>query len=230
MAVYQLDEEYLGFPDPNEADDDGLLAVGGDFSPERVLLALINGIFPWPNDFDELSWFSPDPRFVVFPEKAKISKSLRRSCKRFTVKMNTNFEAVIRRCSNIKRKGQRGTWITNGIIESYTKLHNYGYGYSFETYQDEKLVGGLYGNLVGKVFMGESMFHEVTDAGKVAFCALIAFCLERGVKVIDSQVHTDLLESLGGEHISREEYLSLLDQYIENPFVSNDKDSSKGED
>lgn len=218
MAVYQLLEDYLVFPDPNEADEDGLVAVGGDLSPERVLLALSEGIFPWPTNYEEHLWFSLDPRFVVFLEKAHISKSLRRSCRNFTIKMNTNFDAVIRRCASIKREGEDGTWITEGIINAYTKLHEYGYGYSFEAYQDEKLVGGLYGNLLGKVFMGESMFHEVTDAGKVAFCGLVNFCLQNGIKVIDCQQHTALLESLGGEEIPRTEYLKLLKEYGENPF------------
>ncbi len=219
MAIYELLNDYLGFPDPNEAEEDGLIAVGGDFSPERVLMALTHGIFPWPSGDLELLWFSPDPRFVVFPEKAHISKSLRRSCRNFTVKTNANFEAVIRRCASISRNGQDGTWITENIVSAYTKLHEYGYAYSFEAYQDEKLVGGLYGTLLGKVFMGESMFHEVTDAGKVAFCALVAFCLKNDVKVIDCQQHTALLESLGGEDVSRKDFLELLEKYGENPFT-----------
>ncbi len=218
MAVYELPNDCLWFPDPNEADDDGLVAVGGDFSPERVLLALCSGIFPWPCDSMELLWFSLDPRFVVFPEKAHISKSLRHSCRKFTVKINANFEAVIRRCSTIERADQDGSWITEGIISAYTKLHEYGYGYSFETYHDDKLVGGLYGNLIGKVFMGESMFHEETDAGKVAFCALVDFCLKNGVVLIDCQQKTQLLESLGGESITRVEYLKLLKEYGDFPF------------
>ncbi|MBO7134353.1 MAG: leucyl/phenylalanyl-tRNA--protein transferase [Bacteroidales bacterium] len=222
MAVYKLLEEYLWFPDPNEADEEGLVAVGGDFSPERVLLALCSGIFPWPCDEMELLWFSLDPRFVVFPEKAHISKSLRRSCRNFTVRVNSNFEAVIRRCASVERAGQEGTWITENIISAYTKLHDYGYGYSFETYQGDKLVGGLYGNLIGRVFTGESMFHEVTDAGKVAFCALVDFCLKNDVVVIDCQQKTDLLASLGGEEIPRAEYLNLLKTYGVFPFVEHD--------
>ena len=218
MSLYRLSEDYLWFPDPNEADEDGLVAIGGDFSPERVLLAICSGIFPWPCKTMELLWFSLDPRFVLFPEKAHISKSLRRSCRNFTVKINTNFEGVIRRCSTIKRADQNGTWITEGIISAYTELHKYGYGYSFETYQGDKLVGGLYGNLIGKVFSGESMFHEVTDAGKVAFCALVDFCIKNGIVVIDCQQKTTLLESLGGEAIPRNEYLKILKEYGEFPF------------
>jgi len=227
MAVYKLSEDYLWFPDPNEADEDGLVAVGGDFSPERVLLALCMGIFPWPCDDMELLWFSLDPRFVVFPEKAHISKSLRRSCRNFEVKVNANFDAVIRRCSTIGRAGQDGTWITEGIISAYTKLHEYGYGYSFEAYQDGRLVGGLYGNFIGKVFMGESMFHEVTDAGKVAFCKLVEYCKENGVVVIDCQQKTELLESLGGEEIPRTEYLNLLKRYGDFPFTEYVEDRDK---
>ncbi len=219
MALYRLPDDFLWFPDPNEADSDGLVAVGGDFSPDRVLLALCSGIFPWPCEDMELLWFSLDPRFVVFPEKAHISKSLRRSCRNFIVKVNTNFEAVIRRCASIERPDQEGTWITESIIKAYTKLHEYGYGYSFETYQDGKLVGGLYGNLIGKVFIGESMFHEVTDAGKVAFCALVDFCLKNGVVVIDCQQKTALLESLGGEEIPRTEYLKILKEHGDFPFT-----------
>lgn len=221
MTVYLLDDYDPSFPDANEADEDGLIAVGGDLSPVRVMNALINGIFPWSSDDEDLMWWSLNPRFVVFPHKARISKSLIRSCKKFTVKINADFAGVMDKCASVFRKDQDGTWITEGIKDAYCQLHELGYGYSFESYLDDKLVGGLYGIWLGKVFIGESMFHEVTDAGKVAFAALVSFCIHNEVEIIDCQQETVLLKSLGGEAIPREEYIALLRKYAINPFDPN---------
>ncbi|MDR2009749.1 MAG: leucyl/phenylalanyl-tRNA--protein transferase [Bacteroidales bacterium] len=217
MPVYQLIKE-IAFPPVEEAEPDGLLAIGGDLSPERVLYALTLGIFPWFNENDPICWWSPDPRFVIFPEKAKISRSLKNDSKKFISKINYDFDSVIKNCSNIYREGQNGTWITKDIINCYSQLHNYGYAYSFESYYNNTLAGGLYGILLGKIFIGESMFHSKTNASKTAFLSLIEFCKEHDIKVIDCQFHTSHLESLGGEYISRKEYLEYLCKFVESPF------------
>lgn len=217
MPIYELIKEIV-FPPVNEADPDGLLAIGGDLSPERVLFALSIGIFPWFNDKEPICWWAPDPRFVIFPEEAKISKSLKRSSNNFEVKINSNFKSVIKGCSNVLRDGQNGTWITDDIIKCYSKLNEYGYAYSFETYSNNELVGGLYGVLLGKVFIGESMFHTKTNASKVAFKTLIEFSKRYDIKIIDCQFHTQHLESLGGVFISREKYSEYLSKFVESPF------------
>lgn len=218
MPIYELIDE-LVFPPISEAEPDGLLAIGGDLSPQRVLFALTIGIFPWFNEEEvDYLWWSPDPRFVVFPEKAKISKSLKHSCRKFTYKTNENFAAVISNCALSKRKDQPGTWISEEMIECYTSLHKYGYAMSFETYLGDELVGGLYGVDLGGVFIGESMFHKYTDASKAAFVLLVDYCKINDIKIIDCQLHTNLLESLGGEHISREKYSEFLVNFVKTPF------------
>jgi len=217
MAIYELIEN-IAFPDIEEAEPDGLLAIGGDLSPERVLYALTLGIFPWFNEGDPILWWSPDPRFVVFPENVKISKSLKHSCKRLKYKINQNFSSVIENCSSINRKGQQGTWITKSMKDCYSKLHEFGYAMSFETYLDDKLVGGLYGVNLGGVFIGESMFHKVNDAGKAAFVYLSDFCLNSNIQIIDCQLETNLLKSLGGENISRQKYSEYLSKFVKSPF------------
>ncbi len=212
MAIYNLIDDII-FPPTDEAEEDGLLAIGGDLSPQRILYALSIGIFPWFNIEDPILWWAPDPRFVVFPNHAKISKSLKKSYKNFDIKINHNFYETIKACANTKRKDGAGTWICNEIIKSYTKLHELGWGYSFETYKNNKLVGGLYGVLLNKVFIGESMFSTVTDASKSAFYELIKFCITNNIKIIDCQFHTSHLESLGGEYISREKYSEYLSNF-----------------
>lgn len=218
MAIYELIKPIV-FPPVDEAEPDGLLAIGGDLSPERILYALTIGIFPWFNEGDPICWWSPDPRFIILPEKAKISKSLKKDHERFEIKINANFKNVISNCAKVPRKNQDGTWISKDIIDSYTKLHEYGYGYSFEAYYDKRLVGGLYGVLLGKVFIGESMFHVMSNASKVSFLELIEFCLKNDVKIIDCQFHTEHLQSLGGEYISRKEYLEYLVKFVKSPFI-----------
>lgn len=201
----------IEFPNPSYASSEGLLAVGGDLSIERLLLAYRSGIFPWFNSDDDLIlWWTPDPRFVLFPEQLKVSKSMAQVFrnKDFTVTVNKNFEAVINECSKAKRSGQPGTWITEEMINAYTKLHHLGYAKSVEVWQDEKLVGGLYGVDLGNgMFCGESMFAKVSNASKVAF---ISFIQNTDYRIIDCQVYTNHLESLGAEEIRRDEFLEYL--------------------
>ncbi len=217
MPIYELIENIV-FPHVDEAEPDGLLAIGGDLSPERVLYALTQGIFPWFSDGEPILWWSPDPRFVVFPTKAKISKSLRRSCRNFTYKIDANFRSVIENCATSQRNGQDGTWITEEMKSCYTKLFELGYAMSFEAYSGDELVGGLYGVNLGGLFIGESMFHTKTDAGKAAFVLLIEYCKQNNIEIIDCQLHTNLLESLGGENISRKDYSDYLTKFVKSPF------------
>lgn len=201
----------LEFPSISHASPEGLLAVGGDLSVERLLLAYKSGIFPWFNDDKDLIlWWSPNPRFVLFPEQLKVSKSMAQVLRNggFTITVNKDFETVIAECSKSKRSGQSGTWITNNMINAYTKLHHLGYAKSVEVWQNEQLVGGLYGIDLGNgVFCGESMFAKVSNASKVAF---ISFIQNTNYRIIDCQVHTKHLESLGAKEIGREEFLGYL--------------------
>lgn len=200
----------IEFPKVEEADEEGLLAIGGDLSVARLLLAYQSGIFPWFNSGDPVLWWSPDPRFVLFPEKLKVSKSMKQVLKKsdFTVTVNQDFMGVIKACSLAKREGQSGTWITDAMVQAYIKLHQLGYAKSVEVWQEEELVGGLYGlDLDNGVFCGESMFAKVSNASKVAF---ITFIQNTNYKLIDCQVYTNHLESLGAEDISREDFLKYL--------------------
>ena len=205
--IFRLDKRVI-FPEPSLAEEDGLLAVGGDLSTDRLLLAYHNGIFPWYNDDTPILWYSPHERFVLFPDELKIAKSMRQILRsgRFTVTYDQNFADVINACSTINRKDQPGTWIIADMKEAYNRLHKEGYAHSVEVWEDEKLVGGLYGVQVGEVFCGESMFSKVSNASKVA---LISLC-GANYKLIDCQVYTEHLESLGAKMISRKEYLAIL--------------------
>ena len=198
------------FPPVSQATEDGLLAFDGDLSPERLLSAYQNGIFPWFEDDNTILWWSPDPRFVLFPSKLKVSKSMKqvlRNCD-FEVTVNKNFNAVINECAKAKRPGQDSTWITNGMVEAYNTLHQLGFAKSVEVWQDQKLVAGLYGvDLNNGVFCGESMFTKVSNASKAGF---ITFIQNSNYKLIDCQVYTNHLESLGAEDISRDEFLKYL--------------------
>jgi len=206
--IFRLDKRII-FPNPSLAEEDGLLAVGGDLSTSRLLLAYHNGIFPWFNDDTPILWYSPHERFVLFPNELRVSKSMRQVLKsdRFTVTSDQNFADVIDACSSAGRKGQDGTWITDDMKQAYIRLHKEGHARSVEVWKDEKLVGGLYGVQVGEVFCGESMFSKVSNASKVA---LISLCNTDKYKLIDCQVYTEHLESMGARMISREEYLSIL--------------------
>ena len=200
----------IAFPDVSEATEDGLLAIGGDLSVERMLLAYKSGIFPWYEAEAPILWWSPNPRFVLFPNKLKVSKSMKqilRNCD-YTVTVNKAFKEVITECSKIKRDGQEATWITRGMIEAYIKLHELGYAKSVEVWREDSLVGGLYGvDLGNDVFCGESMFAKESNASKAAF---ITFIQNTNYKLIDCQVYTKHLESLGAEDISREAFLRYL--------------------
>lgn len=208
--MYYLNQE-VWFPEVSMASKDGILAIGGDLSPERLTLAYKRGIFPWFDDNEPILWWSPDPRFVLFPEQLKVSKSMRQVLRNsdFKITVNKDFEGVISNCSKIKRDGQQGTWITNDMKVAYIKLHKLGVAKSVEVWLNDELVGGLYGiDLDNGVFCGESMFSKVSNASKVAF---ISFIQNSNYKLIDCQVYTNHLESLGGKEISREAFLKYLD-------------------
>ncbi|WP_194766653.1 leucyl/phenylalanyl-tRNA--protein transferase [Tamlana sp. I1] len=207
--MYYLNED-LWFPEVEAATQDGLLAVGGDLSVPRLLLAYKSGIFPWFSEGEPLLWWSPDPRFVLFPEQLKVSKSMKQVMRNggFTVTVNTQFNAVMQACSKIKRKGQDDTWITNTMIDAYAELNKLGYAKSVEVWQNNNLVAGLYGVDLGNgVFCGESMFSTVSNASKVGF---ISFIQNTNYKLIDCQVYTSHLESLGAEEMSRKDFLRYL--------------------
>jgi len=206
--IFRLDERLI-FPKPDLAEPDGLLAVGGDLSTERLLLAYQNGIFPWYSDDTPILWYSPHERFVLYPDELKISKSMRQVLRsgKLRVTFDTCFNDVITACSTAPREGQDGTWIVPDMISAYNRLHLAGYAHSVEVWQDDKLVGGLYGVHVGDVFCGESMFSRVSNASKTA---LIYLCNTGLYKLIDCQVHTGHLESLGARMISREQYMDVL--------------------
>ena len=216
MPVYLLDEK-LEFPNPNEADPNGLIAVGGDLSTDRLLLAYKKGVFPWYSEGQPILWFSPDPRMIFYPKDFKQSKSLKKliNSEKFQVRVDINFDEVIHRCAKVERKFQSGTWITKDMIAAYINLHDLGYAHSFETYLDGKLVGGLYGLSLGGAFFGESMFHSETDASKVAFAHLVDFCLKVDFDFIDSQVSTDHMQRMGGVEISRSKFLQILQKSLE---------------
>ncbi|MEY8849959.1 leucyl/phenylalanyl-tRNA--protein transferase [Psychroserpens sp. XS_ASV72] len=200
----------LAFPEVSKASKDGLLAFGGDLSPDRLILAYQNGIFPWYDENSPILWWSPDPRFVLFPEKLKVSKSMKQVLRNgnFRMTINLAFEEVISNCSKIKRDSQQGTWITNELKDAYINLYHLGVAKSVEVWQNKQLVGGLYGvDLNNGVFCGESMFSKVSNASKFGF---ISFIQKSNYKLIDCQVYTNHLDSLGAEEISREEFLRFL--------------------
>lgn len=202
----------LEFPDVETANEDGLLAVGGDLSPERLLLAYQSGIFPWFNEDALILWWSPDPRMVLFPSKLKISKSMQKVLNRneFRLTKNTCFKTVIEQCASLVRKGQNGTWITPNMIDAYCKLYEKGFAKSYEVWQDDKLVGGLYGIDLGHIFCGESMFSLVSNASKFAFIKMTQEFEAKAYKLIDCQIYTAHLQSLGAEEISRDKFAKVL--------------------
>ncbi len=218
MSVYLLPAEPL-FPPASEAEDDGLLAIGGDFSVDRLLNAYASGIFPWFIHDDDIYWFSPDPRLVLYPDRLKISRSLDRIVRseKFEVRFDHDFEAVIRNCARIKRSHEPDTWISEEFIQGYTELHHKGFAHSVESYFQGELVGGLYGVSLGIAFFGESMFFNMPDASKVALVHLIKLIAKWDFSFIDCQVDTDHFRRLGAELIEREEYLRLLGQAIKSP-------------
>ena len=206
----------LYFPPVTEADEEGILAIGGDLSTQRLLLAYRNGIFPWYTDDEPIIWWCPNPRFVLFPDEIKISKSMRAVVKKQTYSFTINncFNNVIKNCKTINREGQSGTWISEEVIDAYTNLHNLGYALSAETWKNNKLIGGLYGVKMGNIFFGESMFSLSPNASKFAFIQLVQHLKNEGVKLIDCQVYTNHLESLGAKMIDRNDFMRLLEQHL----------------
>ena len=214
MPLFSINKE-LVFPPVELAEPDGLLAVGGDLSTERLLLAYRSGIFPW-YEGDHILWWCPDPRFVLFPQELVVSKSMRSVIKKntFSFTINQVFSEVINNCKRIARKDQDSTWITDEVKNAYIELHKKGFAHSAEAWQDGKLVGGLYGVRLGNVFFGESMFSHVSNASKFAFISYIEQLISEGVQLIDCQVYTEHLESLGARMISRKRFMELISDAV----------------
>jgi len=209
--MYTLKGEFC-FPDVSMANTDGLLAIGGDLDPERLKLAYSRGIFPWFEDDKVIMWWSPDPRMVLFPEEIKISKSMQRVLKsaQFRVTQNVAFEQVVSFCASVNRANQEGTWITEGMKTAFASLYYQGLAKSFEVWREDELVGGLYGVQTGKVFSGESMFSLESNASKVALISLAQCAAANGIALIDCQLHTNHLQSMGAREIPRAEFISFL--------------------
>ncbi len=220
MAVYQLTEDLI-FPHPGLGNGDGLLAIGGDLSIDRLLLAYANGIFPWYDESSPIMWWSPNPRMILFPNKFKISKSLLQTVrnKGFKVSFDKNFDEVIKNCAELPRPGQSGTWITPEMQKAYIELHNEGFAHSVETWHDDRLVGGLYGISIGRVFFGESMFFTERDASKVAFYYLVERLKTWDFEVIDAQQDTLHMRRMGAELVKLDAFLELLKKSIQHPTI-----------
>lgn len=210
MPIYILNDQ-LQFPPVDEAED-GILAIGGDLSVERLLLAYQSGVFPWFNEDDPIIWHSPDPRFILQLDDLHISKSMRRVLNKnnFSYTLDTDFRFVIDACANTKRKEEDGTWITNDMINAYTILHELGYAHSLEVWKNDKIVGGIYGVSLGKSFFAESMFHTETNASKLAFIKLVQWLKKHDFHFLDAQVFTEHVATLGAKEISRTEFMKLL--------------------
>jgi leucyl/phenylalanyl-tRNA--protein transferase len=215
MPLHILNES-LWFPPVEDTLDDGLLAMGGNLSSERILLAYKKGIFPW-YDGDIPLWWCPNPRFILLPEEIVISKSMKTLLKRntFEFTINQHFSGVINACKSVERKGQDGTWIKPEVVETYSALHKQGFAHSAEVWENGTLVGGLYGIKMGKVFFGESMFSLKSNASKYAFIKYVEVLKSEGIQLIDCQVYTEHLESLGAKMILREQFLHLLDYLLD---------------
>ena len=214
MPIYILDNK-LWFPPASEADSEGLLAMGGDLTVDRLLIAYKNGIFPWFDGSIPL-WWCPDPRFVLYPAELQVSKSMHSLIKKRSFQFTTNkaFRAVIANCKNVKRREQDGTWITDSVEKAYIELHELGFAHSAEVWQDGKLMGGLYGIKMGKVFFGESMFSLISNASKYAFISFVEQLKLEGIEIIDCQIYTAHLESLGAKIIEREKFIKKIHQLI----------------
>lgn len=210
MPIYQLTDEII-FP-PVQGAVDGVVAVGGDLSVERLELAYRSGIFPWYSDDQPIIWWSPDPRFVLYPDSLKISKSMKQVLRNhpFEITYNQDFEQVISNCKHVTRIGQESTWITDEMKQAYIKLHKIGLAKSVEVWQSDNLIGGLYGIDLGSIFCGESMFSNVSNASKVGFITFVQNFQLHGGQLIDCQVYTDHLASLGAEEVERDRFLAFL--------------------
>lgn len=222
MPVFQLTDE-LVFPPVDLSEPEGILAVGGDLSAERLLLAYRSGIFPWYSDGDPILWWSPDPRFVLVPEELRIPKSMKRvlNSGKFEVTYDREFRKVMEECSG-PRKRERGTWITPDMLEAYVRLHEMGYAHSVEVRENGKLCGGLYGVSLGRVFFGESMFSRTDNASKTALITLVTKLGGLGFRLIDSQVHTPHVEMMGAREIGRDEYLKRLEDALQYETLKGD--------
>lgn len=211
--MYWLTEE-LTFPHPKYASSEGLLAAGGDLSPQRILFAYENGIFPWYNEGEPILWWSPNPRFVLYPSEIKVSKSMRQVFRKksFRLSFDQAFEQVIEACAVIPREGQEGTWLTEEMKAAYIHLHHLGFAHSLETWQGEQLVGGLYGLSLGNCFFGESMFAKVSNASKAALIVLAKTLEEKGFKMIDCQSETKHLRTMGAKFIDQATFLRYLEE------------------
>ncbi len=218
MPVYRLDEELI-FPPPDLAEDNGLLAVGGDLGPERLLLAYSTGIFPWYDEGMPILWHSPDPRMVLDVDQLVVNRTLRKELRRqrFEIRFDTAFAAVIEACATVPRPGQDGTWITAEMQQAYIDLHELGFAHCAEAWRSDELVGGLYGVSLGGAFFGESMFANASNASKVTFVTLVRQLQRWGFAMVDCQVHTELLAELGAEQFSRTYYLAALEEALKHP-------------
>jgi len=219
MPVFYLDERLIDFPPPQYADEDGLLAIGGDLSVKRLLKAYEKGIFPWFSEGSPILWWSPEPRPVIFPEKLKISRSLRQTIKKglFEVTMDRAFDKVVRLCRQVHKIKDGETWITPEMVNAYIRLHEEGYAHSVEAWKEGRLVGGLYGVSLGAAFFGESMFNIIPDSSKIALVALVAQCKLWGFHFIDAQVTTSHILRFGAVELSRTEFLKILDEALKRP-------------
>jgi len=212
-----LNNEDISFPDPRHSDEQGLLAIGGDLSPQRLLKAYSLGIFPWFETSSPILWWSPDPRLILLPKRFRVSRSLKKTLKKqFIFQIDTSFEQVIHACATSNDR-EENTWITQDMINAYIDLHNLGYAHSFEVWLDNKLVGGLYGISLGKAFFGESMFHHVRDASKAALCFLCSVMADWHFDFIDCQLPTEHLQQLGAEKLSRKQFLNMLENTLKHP-------------
>lgn len=215
MSIFILDTE-IRFPPVHLAEKDGLLAIGGDLSPDRLIAAYKQGIFPW-YEGEYICWWCPNPRFVLFPEEFKTARSLKPllNKERFRFTTNIAFETVIRHCREVERPGQEGTWITEEVVHAYIKLHKLGYAHSAEVWDGNQLAGGLYGIRIGRVFFGESMFSHISQASRYAFTHYVHLLKEEGVALIDCQVYTTYLESMGARMIPGEQFEELLQNLVD---------------
>ena len=222
MAVFYLNEKNI-FPPVSLAEENGILAVGGDLSPARLIAAYEKGIFPWYSQGDPIIWWSPDPRFVIFPEEVKVSRSMKKELRKgtFTITADKAFEQVIKACRK-PRKHESGTWITDDIVKGYTELHKLGYAHSVEAWKDGELRGGLYGISLGRCFFGESMFSIEPNSSKAAFVTLAQKLASLNFDIIDCQVYTAHLESLGAVEIPREEFTAILDYSLTQETLKGD--------
>jgi len=216
VPIYALPEDHV-FPDPKLADESGILAVGGDLHPARLLLGYSIGVFPWYSEGQPILWHSPNPRFVLHPDELHIPRSLKQRLRGrpFSISLDSDFRAVIEACKDVPRPGQDGTWITQDMEEAYIQLHQHGFAHSVEVRLDDELVGGLYGVSLGSIFFGESMFARASDASKIAFVALVRQLHIWGFDLIDSQVHTEHLERFGAVEVDRGSYLDVLARCVE---------------